>query len=212
MLTAHANIFLIGGKHQGRKKADTELWDGKNWKPHHPLPAPMAYHCVVKINATTVFFIADIGSIGTPHQVAYFYSQATGFVQTEAPKQRNGYACGLHKDYVVIAGGSGAVDVAYVTSEFFSLDTLTWHVGPSVEHEWKKYFYKGKWQEEKKMYNFAGAIFNWKGRTFWIGEMTIWELLGEFGSWQWTTVKEMDTRRGHFEAFLMTAQECSGWK
>ena len=62
------------------------------------------------------------------------------------------------------------------------------------------------------MYNFAGAIFNWKGRTFWIGEMTIWELLGEFGSWQWTTVKEMDTRRGHFEAFLMPAQECSGWK
>ena len=58
-------LVLIGGKHQGRKKADTELWDGKTWKPHHPLPAPMAYHCVVKINATTVFFIADIGSIGT---------------------------------------------------------------------------------------------------------------------------------------------------
>ena len=62
------------------------------------------------------------------------------------------------------------------------------------------------------MYNYAGDIFNWKGRTFWIGELAIWELLGEFGSWQWTKVKVLENMRSKFETFLMTAQECSGWQ
>ena len=205
------NPFLIGG-YRWESQASTELWDGKTWQSHHDLPAPMDTHCVVKIKATTVFFIADIGDIGRPHQVAYFYSPATGFVQTDAPKARTLFACGLYKDYVVIAGGNGAADVAYITSEFFSLETQTWHVGPSVENEWKKYIYNGEWQKEKHMYNYAGEIFNWKGRTFWIGEMVIWELLGEFGSWQWTKVKVLENMRSKFETFLMTAQECSGWQ
>jgi len=196
----------------GYKRTDTELWDGKTWEPHHDLPVPMSSHCVVKINATTVFFVANIGGM-KQIPAAYFYSPATGFVKTEAPGPRNAFACGLHKDYVVIAGGNSATPGAsYVSSEFFSLDTLTWHVGPSVEHEYKKYISKGEWQEKKHMYNFNGEIFNWKGHTYWIGETTIWELLGEFGSWQWTKVKEMEVGMGQSEIFLMTAQECSGWK
>jgi len=201
--------WWVTGGFRGGMKTDTELWDGKTWQPHHELPAPMGFHCMVRINATTVFFIA--GDNTREDGVAYFYSPATGFVQTEGPQPRTLFACGRHNDYVIIAGGNGAVAHPYVSTEFFSLDTLTWHTGPSVDYE-SKYIWNGKRYREQTMYNYAGDIFNWKGRTFWIGELAIWELLGEFGSWQWTKVKVLENMRSKFETFLMTAQECSGWQ
>ena len=173
------------------------LWDGTAWSNvTEELPRWTSGHCLVRLNSTHVFLTGgtlDYEPRAPETYSAYFYSKETGFVKAEdMPTPRGRHACGLHQGQVVVAGGWGG---GKQTSDYFSLDTQTWHSGPKLSR--------------KQGYARTADFVSWNNRAFWVGEKWIWELTGDdTTSWKWETVVEMETNRNDFKAFVIPAEYC----
>ena len=150
----------------------------------------------------------DIDGDDSETSAAYFFSKDSGFVKTEnMPSPRSFHACGVHQGQVVVAGGlpglpgePGRGPPNSLTSDYFSLDTLTWHRGPNLER-------KQGVRSDARSVDFV----SWNKRAFLIGEQSIWELKGtDKTTWKWETVAEMETYRKYFKAFVMPAKYCRG--
>ena len=162
-------------------------------------------HCLVRLNYTHVFLTGGFDESGYT-AASYFYSKATGFLRApDMLGKRVRHACGLHDGrFVFVAGGDGDDwKITKKSSEYFDLETLTWHKGPSVD-----------------TYDFGLHLVSWGSRTYCIGRTKIWELVvtGEDeddGSleWEWVVVGETETdRRSNFQAFLVSYEDCKSWK
>jgi len=185
--------WVTGGHPQySEALATTEVWNGTNWLSHDPLPRPMAGHCMVKINSTHVFL--------THAQETYIYSKDTGFVKMQDMiRYRHEPTCGLHDNLVWAAGGHNEKE----SSEYFSLETLTWTEGPSITFESGN----GKFQT-------PGKIVTWGKRTYWIESQNIWELVntGESSSWEWVKVGQTEYTKTDFQVFIITSDDCTSWE
>jgi len=190
--------WVTGGKRRSEALATTEVWNGTNWLIHDPLPRPMWGHCMVKINSTHVFL--------TIHQESYLYSKDTGFVRMQDMiRYRYEHTCGLHDNLVWAAGGLGNMAGTQESSEYFSLETLTWTEGPSIT------FKRGKGK-----YRTLGKIVTWGKRTYWIVSQNIWELVksGESSrnSWEWVKVGETEYTKTGFQVFIISSDDCTSWE
>jgi len=200
--------WVTGGYDYDKQNVDsTELWDGLSWRSHHPLPKPLNDHCLVRLNYTHVFLTGGIDESGYT-AASYFYSKATGFVKApDMLENRARHACGLHHDgrFVFVAGGDG-VGYDYEvgkSSEYFDLETLTWHNGPSVD-----------------TYDFGYHLVSWGSHTYCIGRKMIWELVvtgvnedNVSLEWEWVVVGETESNRSfNFQAFLVSYEDCKSWK
>jgi len=107
----------------------TFIWDGSSWQNYIELPKPLIKFCMAKINSTHIFLSGgEVYSTNKRIQESYIYSKATGFVQIANMRYpRVHHGCGLHDEkYVFVAGGG------HTTSEYFDLESMTWHEGPYV--------------------------------------------------------------------------------
>ena len=192
-LSRSFSLSFVGGHPQySEALATTEVWNGTNWLSHDPLPRPMAGHCMVKINSTHVFL--------THAQETYIYSKDTGFVKMQDMiRYRHEPTCGLHDNLVWAAGGHNEKE----SSEYFSLETLTWTEGPSITFESGN----GKFQT-------PGKIVTWGKRTYWIESQNIWELVntGESSSWEWVKVGQTEYTKTDFQVFIITSDDCTSWE
>ena len=197
-------MSFSGGKDGHYTLATTELWDGENWRPHVSLPKKLQGHCLARINSTHYFITggADIHARDfdkgdfTFSVFSYIYNGKEFIQVANMSRPRMDPGCGLHDDHLLfVAGGysfEGPQD-SLSTSEYFSLKTLTWSEGPSLESNVQ-----------------TGRIISTNNRTFLIGNKNIYELTktGE-DSWQWKKVKELDESNGfHFDAFLISSDDC----
>ena len=198
-------LLISGGKDGHYTLTSTELWDGKNWKPYKPLPKRLQGHCLVKINSTHYFLTGganiharDFDKGDFTFSVSSYIFNGKDFIQVanmSMPRMDPG--CGLYDDHLVfVAGGynfQGSQD-SLSTSEYFSLKTLTWSEGPTLDSE-----------------VYTGRIISTNNRTFLIGNKNIYELVktGE-ESWKWEKVKDLEKTNGfHFDAFLISSDNCS---
>ena len=120
-------------------------------------------------------------------------------------RYRYEHTCGLHDDNLVwAAGGLGDRPGTQESSEYFSLETLTWTEGPSIT------FTKGKGK-----YKTLGKIVSWGKRTYWIMSQIIWELVNTGESpgitWEWVKVGETEYTKTNFQVFIITSHDCDGW-
>ena len=192
--------MLGGWSKNDETLASSELWDGKTWKTHDPLPTPLWGHCVVKLNSSHVFIAGgNLDYYGQVSNASYIYSKDTGFVEVPPmTRERCGHACGLHGGKIIAAGGfdNQDDDTTKGTSEIFDLETLEWSEGPSLD-------------PQKVI---GGKIVSLEDKTILIGNKDIWLLGVEKESWKWTKVAEMETSRLFFQAFTMTENDCKDWK
>jgi len=177
----------------------TEVWDGTSWRDGEPLPTPLHGHCMTRINTTHTFLVGGATNYGRT-SAAYIYSDFTGWVQMESMRvSRYWHACGLHDRKLVIVAGGYDTDMGH-TTEYFDLDTLEWYYGPRVEDDMD-----------------GGEIFNWGGKTFWIGKKSIWQLVTdselnlERESWFWRKVAEMTKGGQSSQAFILEEGFCRDW-
>ena len=93
------------------------------------------------------------------------------FKMQDMIRYRHEPTCGLLDNLVWAAGG---LIGAQESSEYFSLETLTWTEGPSITFESGD----GKFET-------PGKIVTWGKRSYWIVNQNIWELVntGESSSW-----------------------------
>jgi len=199
--------WVTGGYDSDKENTDsTELWDGQSWRSHDPLPVPTKDHCLVRLNHTHVFLTGGFDG-GSYTAASYFYSKATGFLKApDMLGKRVRHSCGLHDGrFVIVAGGDGDDrQKTKKSSQYFNLETLTWHEGPSVD-----------------TYDFGQHLVSWGSHTYCIGRKIIWELVksaeDDEGNvehiWEWVKVGETESdRRFNFQAFLVSSQDCRGWK
>ena len=154
---------------------------------------------MVRLNSTHVLLTGgkDPYTSKSGYAASYIHSKATGFVPVEDMNTpRHSHACGLvdgNKAFVV-AGSDGFTDIAGKTSEYFSLETLKWHEGPSIPGD-----------------TWGGEMVSWNNRTYFLGHKDILELVKSENVWEWLKVGEMRIKRRFFKAFAMKAEDCMGW-
>ena len=105
-------------------------------------------------------------------------------------------ACGLLDDHFVFVTGGNFDDEfdSSETSEYFSLKTMEWKEGPSVDSEAD-----------------GGKIVSKHHETYLIGNKHIYQLTKTgVERWNWKKVGDFDERE-NFAAFLITG-DCKSWK
>ena len=117
-------------------------------------------------------------------------------------KRRFEPTCGVHDNLVWAAGGLTGTQES---SEYFSLETLTWSEGPSIIFESGD----GKFRT-------PGKIVSWGKRSYWIVNQNIWELVntGESSgnSWEWVKVGETEYTKTDFQVFIISSDDCTSWE
>ena len=153
---------------------------------------------MTKINSTHVFLGG--GSGGTE---SYIYSHATGFVQiANMARARGDHACGvLNERYVVVAGGGGR------ESEYFSLETMTWSEGPTVDYGSNPWMHKIVTQGNKMYLITDKSIFSLENADN-----------DDANEWEWVKSADLEyegTRNKSLslsqDVFLMNTEECENW-
>ena len=189
--------LTIPGGHSGDYwLSSTEVWDGSSWSRGDSLPTPLHGHCMTRINRTHIFLVGGATSHSDRTAAAYIYSETTGWVQTESMRvSRYWHACGLHDDNLVFVAGGYGSNTGY-TTEYFDLEDMAWYAGPSVETD-----------------TAGGEIISLEGKTYWIGQKHIWELVGKDNerNWSWEKVAEMRNGGQSSQGFLLKEKDCKYW-
>ena len=136
-LVVNNSLWILGGQSEGIRINSTEFITLDSDPVKGPdMPEALIYHCVLKVNDTTVFLSGGY----TTSRKTYFYNMGDA-VWSEGPDMkipRYGHGCGLVKDrttstlFIVVAGGynSGYLD----TTELLPLNhgELNWIYGPKL--------------------------------------------------------------------------------
>jgi hypothetical protein len=197
--TSHPASVETGAGWWVADRGTSEMWDGNSWQDYDALPEYLWRPCMVRLNSTHVLLTGgkDPYTSKSGYAASYIHSKATGFVPVEDMNTpRHSHACGLvdgNKAFVV-AGSDGFTDIAGKTSEYFSLETLKWHEGPSIPGD-----------------TWGGEMVSWNNRTYFLGHKDILELVKSGNVWEWLKVGEMRIKRRFFKAFAMKAEDCMGW-
>ena len=155
---------------------------------------------MTKINSTHVFLSGGRvynsgGGIGGTE--SYIYSHALGFVQiANMIRGRTDHACGaLNGRYVVVAGGG------YSQLEYFSLETMTWSEGPTVDYG------SSPWQHE---------IVTQGNRMYLIMKETIFSLENadndDVNEWEWVKSADLEFEAFRSDVIFMKTEDCENWK
>ncbi len=123
-------VWLVSGDHTGSDDhpGSTEMWTGSRFEEGPALPIEMKNPCQLTINSTHVFF-ADTYETGKAYLLDW-HLQAW----TELPRStvdRSYPSCGLINNP---ENGLEVVIVENRITEIFSLNSLSWREGPSVDY------------------------------------------------------------------------------
>merc|ERR1712098_902302 len=174
-------------------RGKTFIWDGSSWQNFKDLPKPLIKSCMAKINSTHIFLSGgEVYGTYKRNQESYIYSRATGFVQiANMIYPRIDHGCGLHDEkYIFVAGGGST------KSEYFDLESMTWHEGPSVNVYW-----------DPKMISLGSKTYLIYDSIY---ELVTKEAEGE-KSWDWVKVADVEHRRSSFDAVFMKTSDCKNW-
>ena len=128
--------WVSGGYGGGRTHDSTEVYRSATgtFENYTKLPEPMYHHNLVRVNSTT---FALFGGGSTLTEKAWIFNSETEIWQSvnDLPTARVACQAGVAKYgddsyHVIVTGGYGVK-----TTEIFSLDTLTWRVGPDFPYD-----------------------------------------------------------------------------
>ena len=151
---------------------------------------------MAKINSTHVFLSGGILNRGPALTESYIYSHATGFVQiANMTWERFDHACGvLDGRFVVVAGpGNGE-------SEYFSLETMTWSEGPTVDYGSNPWMHKIVTQGNKMYLITDKNIFTLKNADN-----------DDANEWEWVKSADLEFEGYNKDVFLMDTEDCEDW-
>jgi len=178
----------------------TILWDGTAWQNYVNLPKALERFCMTKINSTHVFLSGGKvynsgGGIGSTE--SYIYSHATGFVQiANMARARGDHACGvLNERYVVVVAGGGGRE-----SEYFSLETMTWSEGPTVDYGSNPWMHKIVTQGNKMYLITDKSIFTLENADN-----------DDANEWEWVKSADLEIEGYNKDVFLMDTEDCEDW-
>lgn len=107
----NGTMWVTGGSTYDSASKTEFVEVGKPGIVRESLPNPMTDHCMVKINESAIILIGGINS-----STVYFYTPIPGSFYNlwsqgpSLPRPRNGMACGLVKNLVIITGGISGQD------------------------------------------------------------------------------------------------------
>ena len=155
---------------------------------------------MTKINSTHVFLSGGRvynsgGGIGGTE--SYIYSNATGFVQiANMNKARGDHACGVLDGRFVVVTGGGSKE-----SEYFSLETMIWNEGPTVEYGNNPWNHKIVTQGNKMYLITQKNIFTLENADN-----------DDANEWEWVKSADLEYEGSGNEVILMNAEDCENWQ
>jgi hypothetical protein len=131
-------LMATGGDPSG--SGNVTVYSAKGWKPFIPsMPTGLSFHCMVKLNATTVLVAGGVFPNFTASTVTYIYNDVykTWFSGPKLNQARQSHKCGKimvdstsNKWGVVAIGGMNATSLGTVLStvEFLDPDLMAWKI------------------------------------------------------------------------------------
>jgi len=187
------NWWVTGGYAAGATYfSSTEIFSEGSWYPGVNLPDKVWLHCMVSINGTHIFMSGGMNHRGHHIGDTYIYTHSAGFVkQLDMSYPRYSHACALYKGDVWVAGGIGSRYNTIRSVEKFSLQSLTWTMGPSLP-----------------VSSTGGQLVEDAGRLLYIGGSNNQDIY-EMQNNAWVDVGDLSNSRYFFTALKWESDYCS---